>query len=85
MDSNIDSASETANDFGVFFRHHRGITHVVFNGAKAEACFRRHVLRTIGVRNLSYIRLPSTSPANASMTYEQKLNAWRAGIRGKNT
>jgi len=74
---------ETANDFGAFFRDHRSITHVYFNGAKAEASFRRHVLGRIGVRNLSYIRLPSTSPANASMTYEQKLNAWRAGMRGK--
>jgi hypoxanthine-DNA glycosylase len=67
---------ETANDFKAFFRAHPGITHVFFNGAKAEASFRRHVLARMSVR-LRYARLPSTSPAHASLAYRCKLAAWR--------
>ena len=77
MDAMIDRDSETANDFRKFFSRHRGITHVFFNGAKAEASFRRHVLPGIDVP-LRYKRLPSTSPANASVPWRQKLAAWRA-------
>jgi len=80
MDAMIDRDSETANDFRRFFRTHRGITHVFFNGAKAEASFRRHVLPGIDVP-LRYKRLPSTSPANASVPWRQKLAAWRAILK----
>ena len=68
---------EIANDFDAFFRTHRGITHVFFNGAKAEASFRRHVLPEMKA-GLRYTRLPSTSPAHASLPFRRKLAAWRA-------
>jgi G:T/U-mismatch repair DNA glycosylase len=42
----------------------------------AEQCFHKHVQPILENRLLHYLRLPSTSPANASMSYEQKLNAW---------
>jgi double-stranded uracil-DNA glycosylase len=77
MDSNIDAGSEIANDFRGFFRRHRGISHVFFNGARAAASFNRIVLPALGVRRLRYIRLPSTSPANASIDYEGKRAAWQ--------
>jgi len=77
LDTMIEDDSEIANDFRAFFRAHRGITHVFFNGAKAEASFKRHVLPGIGIR-LRYKRLPSTSPAHASVPYRRKLAAWRA-------
>ena len=80
MDAMIDRDSETANDFRNFFRTHRGITHVFFNGAKAEASFRRHVLPGIDVP-LRCKRLPSTSPANASVPWRQKIAAWRAILK----
>src|SRR5512140_137906 len=37
LDSAIDDASISANDFAAFYRAHAQITHVFFNGAKAEA------------------------------------------------
>jgi len=77
LDTMIENDSEIANDFRAFFRSHRGIAHVYFNGAKAEASFRRHVLPEIAVR-LRYTRLPSTSPANASVPWRRKRAAWRA-------
>lgn len=83
MDAMIDRDSEVANDFRRFFRTHRDITHVFFNGAKAEASFKKHVLPVMEVP-LHYRRLPSSSPANASVPLRRKLAAWRAIlIKGK--
>jgi double-stranded uracil-DNA glycosylase len=81
MDSNIDADSETANDFRSFFRKHKEISHVFFNGAKAATSFNRIVLPALGIRRLRYIRLPSTSPANASIDYERKRKSWQAVLR----
>ncbi|HUW25419.1 MAG TPA: DNA-deoxyinosine glycosylase [Gallionella sp.] len=78
LDSGIENTSIISNDFAAFFRNHPQITHVYFNGAKAEACYRRYVQPNIQVKTLKYLRLPSTSPANASISYERKLEAWRA-------
>ena len=76
LDARIENG--VANDFRRFFRTHRKIRRVFFNGAKAEATFRRYVLPQIGGVPLSYRRLPSTSPANASVSAARKLRAWRA-------
>ena len=81
LDSSIDNDSLVPNDFKAFFLRHPEITHVFFNGAKAEACYQTHVLLIADLRPLRYRRLPSTSPANAGMAYAQKLRAWRT-IRG---
>jgi len=80
LDSGIEQ--EIANDFQAFFRTHRRITHVFFNGAKAEASFRRHVLARLSVE-LRYERLPSTSPAHASSSFSRKLSAWQAILPGR--
>jgi hypoxanthine-DNA glycosylase len=83
LDSAIDDASICANDFARFFRAHPRIAHVYFNGAKAEACYRRHVLPALGDAPTpqSYRRLPSTSPANASMSRAHKQRVWRQALR----
>lgn len=80
LDSKIDANSMTVNDFPNFFRTHSKIRTVFFNGATAEAAYRRYVLPNVGTVPLSYMRLPSTSPAHASLSYTQKLQAWQAGI-----
>ena len=79
VDAAIVAGSEVANDFNVFFSLHDQIRAVFFNGARAEALFRRFVLPGLPqVRNLPLLRLPSTSPANARLTRNDKLDAWRA-------
>ena len=78
LDSSI--AEEAANDFNAFFRRHPGITHVFFNGAKAETSYKRHVLPAIE-RPLHYARLPSTSPAHAALPFARKHTAWRAILK----
>jgi TDG/mug DNA glycosylase family protein len=78
LDSSIDDESSIPNDFYSFFAAHQKISHVFFNGAKAEKEYKKYVLPTLAntFSNLEYLRLPSTSPALASMTKDEKLKKW---------
>jgi len=78
LDSDIVESSIVPNDFKTFFGSHPNVSHVYFNGAMAEKSYRKHVLPTLGeTPPLTYIRLPSTSPAHASLTVEAKIAAWK--------
>lgn len=78
LDANIEESSIIANDFAAFYALHPHLGFVFFNGAKAEAAYKKHVLPALtGCRPLRYFRLPSTSPAHAGMTHHQKLAQWR--------
>jgi hypoxanthine-DNA glycosylase len=80
LDSDIDDSSIVTNDFTAFFREHPEIRRVFFNGAKAESVYVKQVLPKLPPENaaLTRRRLPSTSPANAGMSFQQKLKAWAA-------
>jgi TDG/mug DNA glycosylase family protein len=78
LDSAIDEASIVPNDFAAFFDAHPRVTHVFFNGTKAENCFSRYVRPHLAERGLAFTRLPSTSPAHASLSLPQKVKAWQA-------
>jgi TDG/mug DNA glycosylase family protein len=80
LDARIDADSITVNDFRGFFDGHDKIRTVLFNGAKAESTYRQYVLPSVSAVPVNYIRLPSTSPAHAALSYEQKLQAWRAAF-----
>lgn len=77
LDANIDRASSQVNDFRDFLNVHRAIRQIFFNGATAEAYFRRYVAATLDMGSIACRRLPSTSPAHAALRFEQKLAAWR--------
>ena len=78
LDSDIVEASIVVNDFATFFAEHPGIRHIYFNGTKAEMAFRKYVLPELPTGlDVSTIRLPSTSPANAGISAAVKLEAWR--------
>ncbi|MEO8343909.1 MAG: DNA-deoxyinosine glycosylase [Gallionella sp.] len=81
LDAHIEMDSAVPGDFKSFFRQHPHITEVFFNGTKAEQCFLKYVLPTLKPTSLRYQRLPSTSPANAGISYEQKLLAWKSVVR----
>ena len=83
LDADICVDSESPNDFAEFFRDHRQIATVFFNGQRSEAMFRRHVLPSMAEleRQFRYVRLPSTSPAHAGRSFAQKLAVWRAVAR----
>jgi TDG/mug DNA glycosylase family protein len=79
LDSDIVHASAVPNDLPAFLGEHPQIRRICFNGAKAQALFARHVLpRLPASPEVHYVRLPSTSPANASLRWSEKLQAWQA-------
>jgi len=75
LDSAIESEGLESNDFRAFFASHPNIRQVYFNGQKASSLFRKRVLPGLG-DGLELHTLPSTSPANAGMSYTAKLEAW---------
>ena len=79
LDSSIDEKTAVVNDFDGFFQQHPLLSSIYFNGAKAESLFLKRVLPGLdqGFSAIPRIRLPSTSPAHAGMSFEQKLEAWR--------
>jgi hypoxanthine-DNA glycosylase len=79
LDSDIDDSSIVVNGLASFLRAHPRVQTICFNGAKAESCFRKHVVAELPAsRELRYHRLPSTSPAHAAMSFAAKVVAWRA-------
>lgn len=78
LDSNIKQHSIIINNFELFFQHHHAIEHIFFNGNMASQEYRKRVLPNLNPRwqTLPCTRLPSTSPAMASLNIEQKLAAW---------
>lgn len=81
LDSSI--TQEVPSDFACFFKAHFDVRHVFFNGGTSEKFFKKHamknpeVLTIIGGRKISLTPLPSTSPAHAGRTYQQKLAIWK--------
>ncbi len=78
LDANIDGGTIAINNFGALYEEKNRIRAVLFNGAKAEAIYKRHVLPSLDMRHqsLQLFRLPSTSPAMASLSKEEKYQAW---------
>jgi len=73
LDASIRRGSEDPNDFAAFLATHPHIKLICFNGAKAAALFREHVKPSAPVE---CIDLPSTSPAHAAMSFEEKVKRW---------
>jgi TDG/mug DNA glycosylase family protein len=76
-EGSLDSAieQEVANDFVSFLKAHPQIQHIYFNGQKAAKFFKQHV--AVGDQ-YTLLTLPSTSPANAGMSFEKKLLEWES-------
>ncbi|MGK7295686.1 MAG: DNA-deoxyinosine glycosylase [Candidatus Wenzhouxiangella sp. M2_3B_020] len=82
LDQRIEPDSIEANDFPALFSACPRIGRVLFNGGMAETAWRRHVAASLpdGIDPLECMRMPSTSPAFAAMTFERKCAAWRRGL-----
>ena len=52
-----------------------------FNGGKAEASFRRYVASICDTSIFKLTRLPSTSPAHARLSLEEKRSVWHAALQ----
>lgn len=77
MDSDIKNAKP--NDFEKLFKDCPNIKKVFFNGQTAHKLFIKHK-KQMHLPELKLIVLPSTSPANAAMSYRKKLQAWKQVI-----
>lgn len=79
LDSSIKNETIVANDFNDFLSQHPSIKAVYFNGARAQQEYNKLVLPTLDAwfSSIEYVRLPSTSPAMASLSREQKLRQWK--------
>lgn len=76
LDSAVERDSMVPNDFDTFFTANPRIDLLLFNGAAAEANYRRLVRDAARVPS---IRLPSTSPAH-TMRFDDKLGRWHAAL-----
>jgi hypoxanthine-DNA glycosylase len=77
-EGSLDSAIEDAepNDLPGLVRRTPQLQAIAHNGGESARSMR--VTRTLGV---PLWRLPSTSPANASWSFERKLAAWREAFK----
>jgi hypoxanthine-DNA glycosylase len=73
LDAAIDDAEP--NDLAALVRRLPRLAAIAHNGGESARAMR--VTRALG---LPVHRLPSTSPANASWSFERKLAAWRAAF-----
>ena len=79
LDANIRNAK--VNDFAALQRQLPQLLAIAHNGG--ESFRHAHAVRASlgaaqGALGLESVRLPSTSPANASWSFDRKLNAWAA-------
>jgi len=83
LDSDIVASSMVTNDLASFLNAHRDIRAVYFNGTKAERVYHQFITPALAGRSpeIPAYRLPSTSPANASISFEEKLKRWSALVR----
>ncbi|CCQ16264.1 putative uncharacterized protein [Rhodococcus sp. AW25M09] len=81
LDSAIVESSIVTNDFGRLFADYPDIDRVFFNGAKAADSYRRYVEKAVPLPHVQFARLPSTSPAHASLNLDAKTQAWSAALR----
>jgi len=78
LDSSILKHQLEANDIVALLNKYPQICAIAFNGATSEKYFKQMVKPNLPVDcDIDFIRMPSTSPANARMRFEEKLAHWR--------
>lgn len=78
LDASIVATTAVVNDFEAFFAGHPRVRAVFFNGRTARSFWDRRVEgRQALPAGLALTTLPSTSPANAALRFEDKVAAWR--------
>lgn len=72
----LDSAieNEEPNDLDGFIARHKNLKVIGYNGAKSKALFDKYFEKKSGI---IYISLPSTSPANTGIDYENICKQWQ--------
>ena len=73
LDSDIQMAEP--NNIDGLLKIYPKIKSIVFNGKYAEKFYKKHQKISSEIK---YLSMPSTSPANARLSFEQKLQIWSA-------
>lgn len=85
LDANIDSNSAECNNFNDLLKHYPTIELIAFNGKAAEKWFRRLALPTLEfnpeLNGLLMVSLPSSSPAMAMLSLEEKTAQWQDTLK----
>ncbi len=77
LDSAIDKKTAEINNFKRLLEQFPAIHTLCFNGKAAEQAFKKQVLPLLEGQKIELISLPSTSPANAAISFEAKLEQWQ--------
>jgi len=78
LDSKILSTDLEANDIGALLKRFPTVQAIAFNGGASAKYFDRLVRPQLSKDlNVELFKMPSTSPANAGMKQQQKLEIWR--------
>jgi TDG/mug DNA glycosylase family protein len=81
LDSAIKKSTVICNAIPQVLEAEPQIMKICFNGAKAAEEFKRHLLPVMKHRtDIEYFQLPSSSPAHASQSKEQKLELWAMAL-----
>ena len=75
LDQNIIIGSEKVNNFKCFLKEYSEINKILFNGQKANKLFVQRVGKLSP--SIEMVTLPSTSPAHASISRQEKLFMWQ--------
>lgn len=81
MDAAIDLNSAKTNDIAALLQRQPDLQTICFNGSIAEKIFMKRIQPSLGNASVKYIRLPSTSPAHASMSFNDKVTAWKNALQ----
>jgi TDG/mug DNA glycosylase family protein len=82
LDASIEHTSAQPNDLIALLRRADTIARICCNGGTAYLALKRHFEPRLAQQfaRVEVLKLPSTSPANASWSYARKLNAWRSAL-----
>jgi hypoxanthine-DNA glycosylase len=85
LDSRIVRGSEIPNNFDRFIARHRQLTTILFNGRKAASLFSRFVVPREYWTDLGLVLevLPSTSAANAAVSFEALTRQWSKAMTAR--
>ena len=83
LDANIAVPSVQANDLNTFLRAHPNVSLIGLNGETAHRLYRKLVkpLLVSPFGSINAVCLPSTSPAHASRSLDEKRRVWCATLR----
>lgn len=77
LDSAIIKGSERLNPIPELLNQYPGIQNIGINGGTAAGLFKHHCLPVLQAEKYRIFNLPSTSPANARLSFEEKCQRWK--------